>query len=292
MSHTHFAPAFSPEILTHMRELTPIVQCITNTVVQDIAANVLLAAGASPAMVDHEADSAGFSHVAHGLSLNFGTPTSHRYLAMDAAIQQRKTDGTTWVLDPVGLGVGPFRNGRIRRTLEDGPTVVRGNASEVAALAGMGTGARGIESVDEVDSVLPAARLLSEQHGSVVAVSGPVDAVVTVINSTTYVTRIPGGSAYMPLVVGTGCALGALVAGYVGTAHAHVTAQTSAAQTSALVAYHNATVVAHAHFAAAGLAAEPHCGGPGTFRAHFMDQLHAVGEDQLRELDVTTEELP
>lgn len=282
-------PTFTPQVLDDLRELTPLVQCITNTVVQQIAANVLLAAGASPAMVDHEADSAGFASMVHGLSLNFGTPTSHRYLAMDAAIQQRQKDGNTWVLDPVGLGVGPFRNGRIHRTLAERPTVIRGNASEIAALAGMGAGARGIEAVDQVDAVIPAAQKLSTEYGSVVAISGPTDAIVTTIDGTTHVTRVTGGSTFMPLVVGTGCSLGALVAGYVGTAHSGLHDQVGT--TSALVKYHEATVVAHAHFAQAGTQAEFFSDGPGTFHAHFLDQLYAVGSSELEAVTVETEQL-
>ena len=39
-----------------LRASNPLIQCITNTVVQQFSANVLLAVGASPAMLDHEAD--------------------------------------------------------------------------------------------------------------------------------------------------------------------------------------------------------------------------------------------
>lgn len=283
------SPAFTPAILTRMRELTPLVQCITNTVVQEIAANVLLAAGASPAMIDHEADAAPFAHIAHGLSVNFGTPTSHRYLAMDAAIQQRNEDGTTWVLDPVGLGVGPFRTARVHHALAQRPTVIRGNASEVVGLAGMGAGARGIEAVDEVDAAIPAARHLSEKFGSVVAISGPVDAIVTVIGGKTYVSHVAGGSDLMPLVVGTGCSLGSLVAAYIGTVHNDFAQDTSADER--LTRLHEAAVVAHAHFAAAGQRAHVLASGPGSFKTHFLDQLHAVNESDLDGVDVTTEDL-
>lgn len=288
-SRTGNAPDFTPAFLTHMRELTPLVQCITNTVVQEVAANILLASGASPAMVDHEADAAAFAKVANGVSVNFGTPSSHTYLSIDAAVQQRTEDGTTWVLDPVGLGVAPFRTARVVRALSERPTVVRGNASEVAGLAGMGQGARGIEAVDDVESALPAASKISNEYGSVVAISGPTDAIVTAIDGTTYVSHVEGGSTYMPLVVGTGCSLGALVAGYAGTAH-HLLNE-SATTEEKLTRYHQATVTAHAHFAAAGLRAHELADGPGSFKVHFLDQLHAVTETDLHAINVTTEEL-
>ena len=39
-------------ILSAVRASTPLVHCMTNTVVPEVTANVLLAAGAAPAMID------------------------------------------------------------------------------------------------------------------------------------------------------------------------------------------------------------------------------------------------
>lgn len=44
----------------NLQESTPLVHCITNTVVQPLTANVLLAGGASPAMVDIQSEAGGF----------------------------------------------------------------------------------------------------------------------------------------------------------------------------------------------------------------------------------------
>lgn len=246
----------------------PLIQCITNTVAQQFSANVLLAVGASPAMLDHEADAAQFTRIANGLLVNFGTATSHQFLAADAAIETALEDSTPWVLDPVSIGAVDFRTTRIRRTATMRPTAIRGNASEIAALAGVGLGGRGVESTDEVDAVLPAAAHLARSTGAVVGVSGPTDAVVAHIEGVDRVVRVHGGHELMPLVIGTGCSLGALTAAYLAGA------DTPSERL-------NAVVAAHAHFAVAGELAGRDARGPGSYSAAFLDALYALTPEDL-----------
>ncbi|GAA4517343.1 hydroxyethylthiazole kinase [Brevibacterium yomogidense] len=261
--------------LSRMRAQVPLVQCITNTVVQQFSANVLLAAGASPAMLDHEADAAQFARIADGILVNFGTATGQQLLAADAATAAAADTATPWVLDPVSYGAADHRSVHIRRLARSGPTCIRGNASEIAALAGAGAGGRGIESTDEVDDVLDHAARLADDTGAVIAVSGPRDAVIDVDPGDPdhlLVARIAGGSALMPLVVGTGCSLAALTGGYLGASPDDRFA---------------AVVTAHAHFAAAGTLAAAHSQGPGSFAVAFVDALHTVTEAHLTAVDVT-----
>jgi len=272
--------------LRTMRTQVPLVQCITNTVVQQFSANVLLAAGASPAMLDHEADAAQFARIADGILVNFGTATSHQLLAADAATAAAEQSGTPWVLDPVSYGGVEHRTVHIRRLAHSGPTCIRGNASEIAALAGAGAGGRGIESTDEVDAVLDHAVRLAEVTGAIVAVSGARDAIVTTdpdAPGRARIARVGGGSALMPLTVGTGCSLAALTAAYLGTR-----------RTPAAEARHDrfaAVVAAHAHFAATGERAARTAEGPGSFAVAFLDALHAVAEDDLTAVDVTVDDV-
>jgi hydroxyethylthiazole kinase len=55
------------------------------------------------------------------------------------------------------------------------PTVVRGNAGEVMALAGSAGNTRGVDSTADVKDAKSAAKELATQHRCVVAVSGEVD---------------------------------------------------------------------------------------------------------------------
>ncbi|GAA1552334.1 hydroxyethylthiazole kinase [Brevibacterium picturae] len=251
-----------------LRASNPLIQCITNTVVQQFSANVLLAIRASPAMLDHEADSAQFTRISSGLLVNFGTATNQQFLAADAAIDAANDDSTPWVLDPVSIGAVDHRTTRIRRAADSSPTAIRGNASEIAALAGIGLGGRGVDSTDEVDAVIPGAVELARTTGAIVAVSGARDAIVAHIDGVDRVARIDGGHEFMPLVIGTGCSLGAVTAAYLDGA------TTTSARFEAVVA-------AHAHFKVAGQAAAAGAQGPGSYSVNFLDALHALTGEQL-----------
>ena len=118
----------------------PLVHCLTNTVVQALTANALLAVGAAPAMVDDPAEAEDFAAVASAVLVNVGTVSDRTARAMRLAARSAATVGTPWVLDPVAVGALPYRTALAAELLDSRPAVVRGNASEVMALAGTGEG--------------------------------------------------------------------------------------------------------------------------------------------------------
>ncbi|TKV28132.1 hydroxyethylthiazole kinase [Arthrobacter sp. NamB2] len=245
------------ELLGDLRRAAPLVQCVTNAVVTNFTANVLLALGAAPAMVDIPGEAAQFAPVASGVLVNLGTPTESQRAAMLEAAEASLIAGTPWVLDPVAVGFLSVRTATAQRLVTFRPTIIRGNASEIIALAGSGAGGRGVDSLDEPAAALDAARLLGSRHGSVVAVSGAVDAVVAPDGA---VVRVANGSAMLTRVTGGGCALGAVMAAF-----ASLTPDALLAATAATAAY---TLAAER---AASTAA-----GPGTFAPHFLDALAAI----------------
>ena len=135
------------EMLQRLRANRPLVHCITNEVVQEITADVLLAAGASPAMVVGEGEAEYFAGIASALSVNVGTPYEARIETMKKAIRGALAAGKPWVLDPVAAGGIPWRDKIIFELLEMHPTAVRGNASEIRFLAGVGTGGKGVDAI-------------------------------------------------------------------------------------------------------------------------------------------------
>lgn len=264
------------ELLEAVRARGPLVQCITNTVVQNVTANVLLALGASPAMVDVPTEAGPFARVADAVLVNTGTPHAEPRAAALEAVHAAREAGTPWVLDPVAVGSLPVRTALARELLALHPTVLRGNASEVLALLGTSAGGRGVDStVGTDDARLASVRASTGRLVAAVAVSGPVDllvapgiGVVRVANGTDLLTRITGG----------GCALGAVVAAF-----------TSVAPGDAGAAAVAATAV---HTIAAELAARE-AGGPGTFQPLFLDRLASLTpEDVVREARITVEAEP
>ena len=254
-------PAALRAARTAVRATAPLVHCLTNTVVQTITANALLAVGAAPAMEDAPEEAAEFAAVASAVLVNVGTVHARTAEAMRIAARVAGEAGTPWVLDPVAVGGLAFRTELAAGLVALRPTVVRGNASEVLALAGAGKGGRGVDSTAAPDDALEAARELARRTRGVVAVSGPVD----VITDGDRVVRVGGGSALLTRTTGAGCALGAITAAYVAAAGDLLTG----------------TVAAHAHVALAAEAAAVLADGPGTFAVRWLDALDAVDGEAL-----------
>ena len=259
-----------------VREQSPLVQCITNFVAMDLAANALLAVGASPAMVSDPAESGEFAAIAGALTVNIGTPSPRWVEGMQIAASAAVEHGRPWVLDPVAVGATALRNEICLDLLGRHPTIIRANASEVLALAqvaGLGGTAgsgRGVDSKDAVDDALDAAKSLADRYSCVVAVTGLVD----VVTDGTRLGRVYGGSDLMPRVTATGCALTAVTGAFAVTAGDSFKAAVSAC----------------AVFAAAGVRAGRSAGGPGSWRWHFLDELHLLGDADDLSRDVRIEE--
>jgi hydroxyethylthiazole kinase len=254
------SPAVGAEDLAEtwaaLRRHRPMVQCLTNIVAAPFTANVLLAAGATPAMVDNAREARAFAGAASGVLVNLGTPYPETVEGMREAVAGAGESGTPWVLDPIGAGGLPWRTDVAHALLSLGaPAALRGNPSEILGLAG-GAGGRGADSVHTGEDALPAAEQLAREHGTVVAVSGETD----VLTDGDRVLRLANGHVWLTLVTGVGCALGGLVAG--------CAAVTDDALTAAATATGALTVAAERAAASAP--------GPGTFAARLLDELFAL----------------
>lgn len=200
---SHAAP-----VVTQLRRHAPLVHCITNDVVQNFTANVLLALGASPAMVVDTDEAAQFAAIADALLINLGTLTRPQQQAMRAAIDSACAAGKPWTLDPVAVGALAQRTEFAQEILAHRPAAIRGNASEIRVLAGESGGGRGVDATESAHHAREAARLLARRSGAVVAVTGEVD----YITDGGRMVAVEGGTAMLTRVVGTGCALSAVVA--------------------------------------------------------------------------------
>ncbi|MFD0980956.1 hydroxyethylthiazole kinase [Tropicimonas aquimaris] len=247
--------------LEAMRAGAPLVQCITNYVAMNFAANVLLAAGAAPAMVHDAEESGEFAAVAGALTVNIGTLSPRWVAGMVEAIDGATGAGKPWVLDPVACFATGLRRETTTKLMQLRPTIVRGNASEILAIAGESSSGQGVDAGDSVQAAEAAARKVAQEAGSVVAVTGAVDFVTDGARG----VWITGGSPMMPRVTATGCALTCLVGAYAAVVEDPL----------------DATVGALAHFAAAGEMAGDGVSGPGSFSVAFLDALMAVGPESL-----------
>ncbi|WP_151981938.1 hydroxyethylthiazole kinase [Acinetobacter guerrae] len=247
-----------------LQEQTPLVQCITNSVAANYAANVLLAAGASPAMIDNPFEAESFTQISAALSINMGTPTSEQMQAMQISAQTANKQQIPWVLDPVGYGaVLKWRSDMVDTLLQYHPAVIRGNASEISALAGNITQAKGVDSTLKSDDMFQLAQSLLSKT-SCVAISGENDYILS--NTMTCIVKIRGGSHLQPKITATGCALGALIAAYCAVAPVHI-----------------AAIAAHVHFAIAGKLAYDQAQTIGSFNTMFMDYIHMMDANLIQQ---------
>jgi hydroxyethylthiazole kinase len=243
-----------------MRAAGPLVHNITNFVAMNVMANVLLAVGASPAMVHAREEAAEFAALAQALTVNIGTADPEWGAAMQDAAEVMNQAGRPWVFDPVGVAATRFRQDLSARLLDLKPTVVRGNASEILALSGLGAAARGVDAGDSVDAAEDAARALAARTGGVIAVSGPVD----FITDGTRAARVYNGHPMMARITVMGCSLNGVIAAF------------CAGQPS-----FDATVSALAAYGAAGEMARRTAQGPGSFQVAFLDALYALTPEAL-----------
>jgi hydroxyethylthiazole kinase len=245
--------------LTGLRKRAPLVHCITNIVATPITANVLLAIGAAPAMVLAAEEAGPFAAVAGAVLINVGTIVPADTEAMLAAAGSAHARGTPWVLDPVAVGFLSLRTRIAHELLAFHPTIIRGNASEILALAGAGGGGKGVDSTDTSETAIASAKRLAQQTGAVVAVSGVVD----YVTDGAAVIAVTGGHVLMTRVTGIGCALGAVLAAFA-----------SGGETALQAAVHASAV-----FGAAGARAAQRAAYPGSFAVAFLDELAAIGSD-------------
>lgn len=249
---------------TELQTQQPLVHCITNSVAANYAANILLAAGASPAMIDNPFEAESFASIAAALSINLGTPTSEQMQAMQISAQTVANKNTPWVLDPVGYGSFlKWRSEMVDQLVLLHPTIIRGNASEISALAGNQVESKGVDSAVSSNEVYLQAQALLN-HSECVAISGESDFVLS--KELHHVIQINGGSFLQPKVTATGCALGALIAAY------------SAVTTPAI-----ATISAHIHFAIAGKLAFEKASAVGSFNVAFLDEIYQMSANKIWE---------
>ena len=207
------------EMVENVREKCPLIHNITNYVTVNDCANVLLACGGSPIMSDDVDEAEDITSICGGLNINIGTLNQRTIPAMHLAGKKANALGHPVVLDPVGAGASALRTNTAKELLEKIQfTVIRGNISEIKALA-LGTGgARGVDA-DVMDAVtketLPQtvafAKEFAKRTGAVIAITGAID----IVADSEKAYCIYNGHPMMSSITGTGCQRSAVTAAYV-----------------------------------------------------------------------------
>jgi hydroxyethylthiazole kinase len=253
------------ENLRRVWERKPLVHNITNYVVMNFTANVLLCCGASPVMAHATEEVEEMVSFAGALVLNIGTLSLPWVEAMLKAGKRAAELQVPVILDPVGAGATRLRTDSAKRLMEAFPIrVIRGNASEILSLGGekAAVHTKGVDSVHTVDQATETARSLARELKTTLAITGPVD----LITDGKRVCRVMNGHEMMSRVTGTGCAATAIIGAFLA-----VDPDPLEAATTGL-----------AYFGLAGEKAAARNPGPGSFQIGLLDALYQIREEELR----------
>lgn len=250
------------------KEDCPLVPSITNTVTIELVANAQLAAGGSAAMVYLPDEGEAIAAAGEAFYINMGTLMPFYAETLPRTARALQEHRRPWVLDPVGIGIGGLRKGLLQCFRALPPSVVRGNASEIIALANLWgldsgvarDGVRGVDATDSVETARPAAEALASFIHGAVAVSGERD----LVTDGTLTVRSEGGSKLFTKITGAGCSLGGVTAVYL-------------AETSPFIA----ALTAVQAYNLAGTRAVREAKGPGSFTAAFLDALYAATPEEI-----------
>ena len=249
------------EVLARWRDERPLVHNITNFVAMDISANALLAAGASPAMVHAKEEVRDFVAISRAVAINIGTLSPEWVDAMHLAANEAISREIPWVLDPVGAGATSYRTRTSEALAARRPSVIRGNASEILALAVGTAGTGGVDATHASEDAEESARVLAARRGTVIAMTGSTDFITNGVRT----IAVTNGHPMMARVTAVGCTATALVAA------------ACAVEPDALVAATAALVF----LGVCGERAAEGNPGPGTFRVRLIDALSEITPDDV-----------
>lgn len=242
-----------------LRAARPLVLSVTNYVVANSTANALLALGASPIMSHAVAEMDDLAGISSAVVLNLGSLDDSYPAAMLAAGRQANAKGVPVVLDPVGMGASRLRSETALGLVENVRlAIIRGNASEIMALAGSAAAAKGVDSRHGSDEAESAAVALARRLGCAVCVSGAED----LVTDGTRLARVANGHPLMPLVTGLGCTATALCGAFAAVCPDGF----------------QAAWTAMAVMGVAGELAAEGAAGPGSLQMRFYDALYGLDE--------------
>ncbi len=196
------AEGFLGERLAWIASNRPLIHHITNFVVMNETANATLCMGASPVMAHALEEVEEMAGQAGALILNMGTPYPEQETAMLAAGKAANRACVPVLFDPVGAGATAYRTRIARRLLDEiSFAAIRGNAAEMAVLAGVKAEIRGVDSLSVGGEVAEIAATLAAAAGCVAAVTGEVD----VVCDGGRTARVSNGHPLLAGITGTGC---------------------------------------------------------------------------------------
>ncbi|KAM0281352.1 hypothetical protein ACHAQH_003620 [Verticillium albo-atrum] len=261
--------ALVPAVIRAVAEVGPLSHNMTNLVVQNLAANVALAVGASPIMANFGDEAVDLAALGGALVVNMGTVTPEGLENYGKALRAYNAVGQPIVFDPVGAGATSVRRAAVKTLLSAGYLdIIKGNEGEITTVLGESPPQQQ-KGVDSSPSTLTSAakaslvRRLAARERNVVLMTGVVD----YVSDGKRTFAVANGHSLLGAVTGTGCCLGTTVSAMVGAQRARGGGDRLAAVVAGLL---------HYEIAAERAAVREDVKGPGSFVPAFLDELARV----------------
>lgn len=210
------------EYLSKLKQKSPRIHCLTNSVTMQDVANALLAVGASAIMAPCPEEAADITAICHATLLNTGTPDSIRFLSCTLAGKKANALGHPVVLDPVGVGASSYRRENMHTLLSEvHPNLIRCNYEEALILLQLKGNISfpvehgGVESGMDAEQTarVETAQNLANAYDCLVLITGSSDTV----SDGKQTAIIRGGDARIARITGSGCMLSALCTAFLAT---------------------------------------------------------------------------
>ncbi|KAI9641446.1 thiamine biosynthetic bifunctional enzyme [Ciborinia camelliae] len=252
-----------PGVIGEVAKKTPLSHNMTNLVVQNFAANVALAIGASPIMANYGEEAADLAKLGGGLVINMGTVTPEGIQNYSQALRAYNKEGGPVVLDPVGCGATSVRRSAVKSLLAGGYfDVIKGNEGEIKTVSGSLIQQRGVDSGASTSSPMEKAILVRDlalRERNVVLMTGAID----ILSDGVRTLAVSNGHEILGRITGSGCVLGTIISAMLAVNRG----DKLLAVLSALLHYEIAAEIA---------AVRDDVRGPGTFVPALIDELYAI----------------
>ena len=252
-------------ILEKVRTQKPLVHHLTNWVTIYDCANIVKVFGASPVMAHSIEESADMALLASSVVLNIGTLTSDFVESMKLATRTANAEKIPVTLDVCGAGATRLRDDKCFELIEETKiNIIKGNASEVARVAGENIQTKGVDSTNVEKDLIEIAHNLAIKKACTVVITGKEDIICD--GKSQYIVK--NGHEIMAHVVGTGC----MATSVIGT-FAAIEPDLAKAAAAGLVCYEVAAELAAAE-----------CKGPGTFKEALYDMIFSLDGETIERM--------
>ncbi|GJC95396.1 Hydroxyethylthiazole kinase [Colletotrichum higginsianum IMI 349063] len=253
-----------PAVIKAVASASPLSHNMTNLVVQNFAANVALAVGASPIMANYGEEAPDLARLGGSLVVNMGTVTPDGIANYLQALSAYNAAGRPVVFDPVGAGATSVRKAAVKTILAGGYLdLIKGNEGEVSTVYGQAAleQQKGVDSSSTLSHAQKATlvRDLARRERNVVLLTGVTD----YVSDGDRTFAVDNGHELLGQITGTGCVLGTTVS-----------AMLAAWEDDRLLAV--LAGLLHFEIAAERAAVRGDVQGPGTFVPAFIDELARI----------------